>query len=171
HATVMNAFEKTSNRTVRIAPTPSGKTSGPRTGGPRACGATSVPASLDRGDDDLGRLPQLTDEILAEAVAKHLADFLLDLLELRLLAGLAVGDEDQMEAEGRLHGVTHLAGLERERRLGERLDHAAGPREPVQVAAVLLRRARRVLLRHRSERVLQLLAPGRLLGARLGRGR
>src|SRR5262245_60537787 len=105
---------------------------------PRAVRASPAAASLDGGDDDLRRLSQLGDKILAESVAEDLSHLFLHLLELGRLSRFAGGNQDQVIAEGRLDRVTHLAGLEGERGLGERLHHTACPWEPVQVAAVFL---------------------------------
>ena len=95
---------------------------------------------------DLRLRLHLGDDRLAEPHRVEHPHVLLHVLELLRRALLAGGDEDQVVAELGRHHVGHLERLERERGLGERLDHRPGPREEVQVAAVLLRRAGRVLL-------------------------
>jgi len=64
--------------------------------------------------------------VFAQALAEDLLHIVLDVLELDVAAGLAIGDHDQMIAELRLDHVTHLVGFQGEGRLGKRLDHEAG---------------------------------------------
>ena len=64
-------------------------------------------------------------------------------------------NEDQVDAELRLHHVAHLERLQREGRFRERLDHLAGALEVVHVAALRLRRALRILPGRLGEGVVE----------------
>src|SRR5207249_8433377 len=86
-------------------------------------------------------------------------------------AGLVLFDLDDMETEGSLDDVAHLAGLEREGGGFERRRHRAAPEEPevaalggrARVVRVLARERRKIAVAARlREQVLRLLARGRL---------
>ena len=74
------------------------------------------------------------DPLLKLVGREHVLDERLVLLEVDRLAFLAVGDLDQVEAEGRLDRVGDRALLQREGDVGELLDEAAVEREVVEVA-------------------------------------
>src|SRR5947209_6672670 len=80
-------------------------------------------------------------ESITHPVAIHFLDHFLCFLKLGGLSLLALGNENQMVAKLRGHHVAHFSRLEGKGGLGEGLDHAAGAREPAQVAALVLGRA------------------------------
>src|SRR3546814_22444 len=75
------------------------------------------------------------------------------LLERSLLAAPDLAQLDHVPAEVGLHRLAHVAGLHREQRVLERLDHAAIVRDPAKVAAAVLRTGIvRILAREHCEK-------------------